>query len=59
MPSAMKDFCLVQDMVQRLKRADFIAELLRVNTWNCQHCLVYNSKHMSGEALFCHPEVPG
>lgn len=43
-------FCLVQDMVQRYKRADLIAELLRVNIYKCQWCLMCNERNMSGTA---------
>jgi hypothetical protein len=55
-PSATKAFCLGQDMVQRYKRADFTAEILGVNTYNCQQYLVYN-KHMTGETHICHLEL--
>lgn len=41
-------FCLIQDMVQRYKRADLIAELLRINIYKYQWCLLGNERNMSG-----------
>lgn len=42
--------CLVQDTVQRYKRAALVVELLRVNIYKCQWCLMCNGRSMSGVA---------
>lgn len=52
-------FCLIQNMVQRYKRVDLIAELLRVNIYKCQWCLLDNGRNMSGGRFSsCYARVP-